>query len=68
MKACLPKDKLEKTIKEIAKLLEKRSFTIDKKLQSLINFFFFTAKVIYLGQAFLQQLHDALAKDKKYLH
>ena len=68
MEARLPKDKLEKAIKEVAKLLEKRSSTTHEELQSLIGFLSFAAKVIYPGRAFLRQLYDALAKGGKYLH
>lgn len=48
----LPKDKLKKAIKRVVKILEQKSLTIYEKLQSLVSFFSFTAKVVYLNQAF----------------
>ena len=52
MKAQFLKDKLNKAIEKVTKFLEKKSSTTHKKLQSLVDFFSFAAKVIYLGQAF----------------
>lgn len=53
MKAELLKDKLIKVMKEIEKVLKKRSSTIHKELQFLVDFFSFIAKIVYLGQTFL---------------
>lgn len=49
MEARLPKNKLEKAIKRVAKLLKKRCSTIHEELQSFVSFFSFAAKVVYLG-------------------
>lgn len=68
MKTRLSKNKLDKEIKRVAKLLEIRSSTTHKELQSLVGFFFFVAKVVYPAQKFFQWLYDALAKGRKYLH
>ena len=68
IEAQLPKNKLIKAIVGVARLLEKKSLTTYEELQSLIGFFFFAAKVVYLGQAFLQCLYYKLAKGGKYLH
>lgn len=53
MEAKLPKDKLIKVMKKVERVLEKRSSTIHKELQSLVDFFSFIAKIVYLGQTFL---------------
>lgn len=52
IKAQLSKNNLKKAIKKVVKVLKKKSSTIYKKLQSLISFFSFAAKIICLGQAF----------------
>ena len=67
MEVRLPNDKLEKAIKEVAKLLEKRSFTIHEEFQSLDGLLSFAAKVVYPSRAFLRQRYDALAKGGRYL-
>lgn len=54
IEAQLRKDKLKKAIKKVVKILEKKSSTTYKELQSLVGLFFFTAKVVYPGRAFLQ--------------
>lgn len=46
------KDKLEKIIKKVVKLLEKRSSTTKEKLQPFVGLLFLATKVVYLGQAF----------------
>ena len=68
MEARLPKDKLNKAIEGVTKILEKKSSTTHEELQSLVGLLSFAAKVIYLGRAFLRRLYDALAQDGKYLH
>ena len=68
IEARLPKGKLEKAIKKVAKLLEKRISTTHEELQSLVGLFSFAAKVVYLGRAFLRPIYDKLAKGGKYLH
>lgn len=64
----MPKDKLIKANKGFERVLERRSSTTLKELQSLVGLLFFAAKVVYPGRAFLQRLYDALAKGGKYLH
>ena len=68
MEARLPKDKLNKAIKGVAKVLEKKSSTTHEELQSLVGLLSFAAKVVCPGRAFLRRLYDALAKGGKYLH
>lgn len=68
MKAWLQKDKLEKAIKRVARIIEKKSSTTHKELQFLVGLFSYAAKIIYLGRAFFQQLYNRLAKIGKYLH
>ena len=66
MKARLPKDKLKKALDGVKKILEKKSSTTHKELQSLVRLLSFAATVIYPGQA--RRLYDGLAKGEKYLH
>ena len=40
-------------MKEVEKVLEKRNSIIYKKLKTLLDFFSFIAKIVYLGQTFL---------------
>ena len=68
MEARLPKDKLIKAIEGVARILEKKSSTTHKELQSLVGLLSFAAKVVYPGQAFLRRLYNGLAKGRKYLH
>lgn len=53
IEAQLRKDKLKKAIKRVVRILEKKSSTTYKELQSLVGLFFFAAKVDYLGRAYL---------------
>ncbi len=68
IKAWLPKDKLKKAMKKVTKILEKKSSTTHKELESLVGFLLFTAKVVCLSRAFLRRLYHRLVKDGKYLH
>ena len=46
MKARLPKNKLIKTIEQVTRILEKKSSTPHKELQSLVGLLSFVAKVV----------------------
>ena len=61
MEAQLPKNNFIKAIQAVARILEKKSSTTCKELQSLVGLIFFVAKVVYLGQAFFRRLYDKLA-------
>lgn len=64
----LPKDKLKKIIKRVAKILERKSSISYEELQSLVSHLFFAVKIICLDQASLWQLYDELAKGGKNFH
>ena len=68
MEAQLPKSKLKKAIKGVARILEKKSSTTHEEPQSLVGLFSFATKVVYPGRAFLRRLYDGLAKGGKCLH
>lgn len=53
IKTQLPKNKLDKIIKRVNNILEKKSSIIYKKLQSLVGLLFFTTKVVLPSQTFL---------------
>ena len=55
IEACLSKNKLNKAIEEVTKILKKKSSTTHKELQSLVNFLSFISKVIYLSQSYLSE-------------
>lgn len=50
IKAQLPQNKLDKLIKRLNNIFEKKNFTFYKKLQSLIRFLSFVAKVVLPGR------------------
>ena len=68
MEARLLKNKLKKTIKRVAKILEKKSSTTNKEQEFLVGLLFFAAKVVCPSRAFLRHFYDGLAKGGKYLH
>ncbi len=68
METGLPKDKLKKTMEQVAKILETKSSTTHKDLEPLVGFLSFAAKVVCPGHTFLQRFYDRLAKSGKYLH
>lgn len=49
MEARLPKDKLQKAIEGVARVLEKKSPTTHEKLQSLVGLLSFAAKAFFPG-------------------
>ena len=68
MEAQLPKNKLNKIIEAVTKILKKKSSITLIELQSFVTLHFFASKVIYLMQAFFFYLYDVLAQGRKYLH
>ena len=59
---------LNKFFAIFTKLIENRSFTTHKELQSFVGLFSSAAQVFDPDQAFLRQLCNELAKGRKYLH
>lgn len=62
------KANLEKAIANVKHILEKKSLATFEKLQLLVDFLFFTAKLVIMSRTCLRCFYDVLSQIGKFLH